>query len=178
MNRKVTKQSDHIGAMSGLGASSPRLRVFIANTPPIEPYASAKACSPVVMGELAHLVSQGSNHWRKLFNVLAKLQFELSQRQAGWSEQNHSSWQTLRDQELLQKPGQLQLWFGGLKPATQAIDLVCGKQFAQAQSLALEWQCAHFARSPDRRLLVSPYPDYRQLTNARIEQLAHRIAAL
>lgn len=164
-------------APSGLGAEAPRLRIFIANKPPIEPYASATACTPVVEGELAHLVSQCSNHWRKVFNVLAKLQFALAQRQAGWSQDKHSRWQSLRDSELLQKPGQLQLWFGAVHAPGDAIDLVCGKQFAGAQALPLQWLCAHFARSPDRRLLVSPYPDYRQLTNERIERLADMIVA-
>ena len=162
---------------AGLGAANAKLRIYIANRPAIAPYDQLDVVRPMVPGEIAALVAQTSNHWRKLFNVLAKLQFALGQRQTGWSEQSHASWQSLRDHELLQRPGQLQLLFSSPESDARGLQVVCGKHYAGTLGLALDWLDAHFARALHAPLIVSPYPDYRQLTNERIERLADLLVA-
>lgn len=163
---------------AGLGGPAAKLRIYIANRPPIEPYASLAELHPLQQGELDALVQQCSNHWRKLFNVLAKLQFALASRQSGWLHASHSDWRSVRDCELLQRPNQLQLLFTPPEIPGTPLQLVCGKTYAASLGIPLNWLDAHFAKSQAGNLWVSPYPDYRQLTNARIEQLADYLVGI
>ena len=105
--------------------------------------------------------SETGNHWRKIFNVMAKLVFELDT-------QGFQRWQGLRDQSLLQ--------------AESPFALECLNHYQQANSglndgYSLEWQNQYFATGQlhmagsVQSLIVCAYIDYRQLSNARIHSL-------
>ena len=154
-------------APSGLGEERSAVRFCVANRPPLADYRQLQGVRPLQAGEIAHIVAHTSNHWRKLFNVLAKVMFALPRRGAC------SRWQDYREQNLLQAGGAEQLLFSA--PCWQtgaAIHIVTGKTYAATLNLPpLTWLDESFAINRQFRVVVSPYPDYRQLSNARIEQL-------
>lgn len=172
-------------AIKGLGVSNATFRVSIANCPPQARYQSLTGIEPLAPGELQHIVANSSNHWRKLFNVYAKLVYALNLAQPGWIAGEFPCWQALRDQQLLQVPSQQALLLGGSPfsaplPSHEAaaqLTIIAGKTWAQQLGIAnkIEWLDAHFAIYPGRPWVVCPYFDYRQLSNARIDQLVEII---
>jgi hypothetical protein len=53
-----------------------------------------------------------------------------------------------------------------------AIHVIAGKTYAAQLDLPpLIWLDNYFAVNKEFRIIVAPYPDYRQLSNARIEYL-------
>lgn len=156
----------------GLGAANARIRFYIANRPPIDDYPALTHLKGLALGEVAHIVSNTSNHWRKAFNVLAKFLFEFY-RQQGRSDLP-ATWQAYRDLELLQPHSREVLLFSAPDfSADQATHIVLGKTYAGTLNLPpLTWLDAHFAVNIEQRLIVSPYPDYRQLSNERIGLLS------
>ncbi len=123
-------------------------------------------------GEIDHIVKNTSNHWRKAFNVYAKLLFD-------WHHEKNrkdlsASWQEYRDEKLFRAQSQEALLFSKpeLDSETQSIHIIAGKTYAATLNLPpLIWLDSHFAINKKHRLIVAPYPDYRQLSNARIAQL-------
>jgi hypothetical protein len=79
----------------GLGNIDAKLVFYIKNRPPLTTYESLNCVKAIVPSEIAHICQETGNHWRKIFNVYAKLLFELSSKQ-------FSSWQHLRDDFILQ----------------------------------------------------------------------------
>ncbi|MBB3167620.1 DUF6942 family protein [Simiduia aestuariiviva] len=161
-----------------LGGQAPALCVSIANCPPQTRYRALRERAPLAPGELADIVANSSNHWRKVFNVYAKLVYGLECRQPGWVVGDYGRWQAFRDGELLQAHSRQALLLGGAPVALQTPTVIAGKTWAQQLGMAgdLQWIDAHFAVYPGRPWVVCPYFDYRQLTNARIEQLIDIIA--
>ncbi|MDN3640690.1 hypothetical protein QWY82_17970 [Simiduia curdlanivorans] len=158
--------------VSSLGSVSPKLAIYIANRPPIAPYLNRQGCFPVVAGELAHIGFNTSNHWRKVFNVFAKFWFALCQSDSRFCARGASSWQAFRDDYLLQAGCDQALVFSRPHFSDPCIHIIAGKTWAQTLSVDnLTWLDAHFAVDPIRRIIVCPYLDYRQLSNARIDQL-------
>ncbi|UTA46965.1 hypothetical protein L1F30_12415 [Simiduia sp. 21SJ11W-1] len=157
----------------GLGTPDACMWVSIANCPPQARYQTMAQITPLAPGELQDITANSSNHWRKLFNVYAKLLYALNTAEPGWIGGDYPSWQTFRDGELLQAGGRQALLFGAPPVADTAVTLIAGKTWAQALGLGgkLQWLDAHFAVYPGKPWLVCPYFDYRQLTNARIDQL-------
>ena len=165
----------------GLGCADARLKVYIANRPPLPHYQALQGMQLMTTDEINNVVEQSGNHWRKIFNVYAKLLFLLQ------PDTRFERWQCLRDQALLRQPllsvGDEQLPAHALlftPPRLQAdastIHLVMGKGYASVLALpALEWLDGHFAWHQQSRLIVCPYFDYRQLSNARIVRLAELI---
>jgi len=151
----------------GLGDAEARLLVYAPHRPPLEPYLSLDRLQPLASDELAALVSATGNHWRKIFNLYAKLLHRLDPQEA--------SWQDCRDQRLLQAGCGCALLFS-VPPrlSTPAWHLVMGKAYAGSCGLdqlddlrtghGLHW-------SPSRRLILTPYFDYRALSNARLDDL-------
>ncbi|PUA26897.1 MAG: hypothetical protein B0W54_21025 [Cellvibrio sp. 79] len=127
-------------------------------------------------GELEYIVKHTSNHWRKIFNVYAKLLLD-------WHQVNNrknlpESWQKYRDQELFQSHSQEALIFSHfrLNQNTQAINIIAGKTYAANVDLPpLVWLDSYFAINKQHRLIVAPYPDYRQLSNERITYADERV---
>lgn len=156
----------------GLGSTNSNINFYIANRPPIDDYPVMNELRGLATGELAHIVKHTSNHWRKVFNVYAKLLFDWYQLQQRID--LPSSWQEYRVLELFQPHSQEALLFS--EPAlindANCIHIIAGKTYAANLALPpLIWLDAHFAVNKQHRVIVAPYPDYRQLSNVRIARL-------
>ncbi len=156
----------------GLGSQTSSINFYIANRPPIDDYPVMNELRGLATGELAHIVKHTSNHWRKAFNVYAKLLFDWYQLQ-GRKDLPHT-WQTYRDLELFQSHSEEALLFSVPQFAKDkpTIHIIAGKTYAAHLNLpALVWLDSYFAINKELRLIVAPYPDYRQLSNERIARL-------
>ncbi|MDO3381102.1 DUF6942 family protein [Gilvimarinus algae] len=155
---------------AGLGDPDYALAFCIANRPALDHYPALERIAPLAPGELQHIVANSSNHWRKLFSVYAKCLYAL-----GPASHWPSRWQDYRDKHLLQAGSGCALLF--TPPAGgERLHIVAGKTYAAALGLnQLEWLDAHFAIDVAHRQIVTPYLDYRQLSNERIERLAELI---
>lgn len=163
----------------GLGNPNATFRVFIENKPPIEPYQSLNICLPLKEGEINKIAEMTGNHWRKIFNVYAKLIFELTSA-------NYSSWQTFRDQALLQKESDQNLLFSRFtyedkkQTTSNKVNLIMGKTYASKLGIAekSQWLSPDFAIIQEQKVIICPYFDYRQLSNVKISQLCGLIQQL
>jgi len=155
----------------GFGAGASRVNFYIANRPPLDDYPLMSELRGLATGELGHIVANTSNHWRKVFDVYAKLLFDW------YGLQKRSdlppSWQALRDRELFQQDSQAALLFSAPQfHQDDSIHIIAGKTYAAHLRLPpLTWLDAYFAVNQEHRLIVAPYPDYRQLSNERIARL-------
>ncbi len=160
----------------GLGSQTSRINLYITNRPPIDDYPEMNELRGLTMGELAHIVKHTSNHWRKVFNVYAKLLFDWYQLQ----DRNDlpDTWQAYRDGELFQSHSREALLFSSplLDKGNPTIHIIAGKTYAVQLNLPqLIWLDSCFAINKELRLIVAPYPDYRQLSNERIARLIELI---
>lgn len=168
-------------------------QVYIANRPPMAPYDVQDDCQPMMTGEIVAIGQHTGNHWRKVFNVYAKLMFECLQRIYGTYPQRPdcqqhfavieslTSWQAYRDQCLLQAKSGTSLLFtpptirlDTHDTADNTIHIVMGKGYAQQLGFEyeppqlLDHHHGDFAVYEQRRLILCPYFDYRQLSNEKI----------
>lgn len=163
--------------LQGLGCADAPLRFYIANRPALDHYPALNHLQPLAPSEIAHIVANTSNHWRKAFNVCAKLVFD-------WHHQNgHSglpvSWQAYRDEWLFQNGKGATLLFSPPDFSANCWHIIFGKTYATSLALpGLIWHDSWFASLPGQSLIVSPYPDYRQLSNERIRRLLEFLPAL
>lgn len=156
----------------GLGTANCPIHFYIANRPDFADYPRLNALRPLVPGELQQIVANTSNHWRKLFNVYAKLLFD-------WYGLTKTDvvckiWQTYREHYLFQAQSAEALLFSppDFTAAHTPVHIIAGKTYAASLALPpLQWLDNYFAINRDFRLIVAPYPDYRQLSNARIARL-------
>lgn len=156
----------------GLGSPKSNINFYIANRPPIDGYPLMTENRGLAMGELAHIVKHTSNHWRKVFNVYAKLLFDWHQLQGRTD--LPASWQAYRDLELFQQHSHEALLFSSpqIDMDKTVIHIIAGKTYAAHLNLPpLIWLDSYFAINEEYRLIVAPYPDYRQLSNERIARL-------
>jgi len=163
----------------GLGSQTSTINFYIANRPPIDDYPVMDELRGLAVGELAHIVKQTSNHWRKAFNVYAKLLFDWHQLQG--RKNLPETWQAYRDLELFQSHSQEALLFSipVFEEKNETIHIIAGKTYASRLDLPpLIWLDAHFAINKEHRLIVAPYPDYRQLSNERIARLIELMKAI
>lgn len=156
----------------GFGAYDAPIKIYIANRPQLDDYPHAKELRGLAAGEIAHIAKNTSNHWRKVFNVYAKFLFDWYLLQG--RKDLPSTWQEYREQELFQVHSQEALLFS--RPSFNAdqktIHIIAGKTYAaDLKLLSLIWLDAYFAINKEHRLIVAPYPDYRQLSNGRIAHL-------
>ena len=155
----------------GLGDPNYRLAFCVANRPALDHYPALDHMAPLVTGELQHIVANTSNHWRKLFSVYAKFLYALGG-QPDWPER----WQDYRDHRLLHAGSEVALLFGEPDVTRNAVHIVAGKTYAAELGLkGLTWLDSYFAIDLEHRLLVSPYLDYRQLSNEKIAILVSLI---
>jgi hypothetical protein len=162
----------------GLGSHNSSINFYIANRPPIDDYPMMNELRSLAMGELAHIAQYTSNHWRKAFNVYAKLLFDWYQLQG--RKDLPDTWQTYRDIELFQSHSKEALLFSApqLDKNNKAIHIIAGKTYAAYLNLPpLVWLDSYFAINKELRLIVAPYPDYRQLSNERIARLIELMRA-
>lgn len=158
----------------GIGDSQASLKVYIANRPPLPEFELLKDLRPLSAGEIAAIVCATGNHWRKIFNLYAKLVFELG----GTSQ---PSWQGYRDNCLLQADsGQALLFSEPELGQGDTVHIVAGYSHAEALDLGdgLEAVGSGFRVDGERRLVISPYFDYRQLSNAKLAELVGLVKAL
>ena len=153
----------------GYGVRHFKLAVYLENAPVLEelkPEANLKA---LTAGDVSRIVTQTSNHWRKIFNLFAKLQF-------GLTKHNSVSWQDYRDQHLLQAHCDHALLFSPpvyTPKKHRPVSIISGKTYAA--KLRVLQTCEDvgdgFYRNKKTNLFVTPYFDYRQLSNAKLERL-------
>jgi len=163
----------------GFGAEKGNVHFYIANRPPIDDYPMLQELRGLASGELTHIVKHTSNHWRKAFNVYAKLLFDWHTLQS--RKDLPTSWQAYRDTELFQPHSQEALLFSPpqLELHSNCIHILAGKTYASHLHLpSLTWLDTYFAINKTARLIVAPYPDYRQLSNERIARLIELMASL
>lgn len=166
----------------GFGMQRPVLAVYIENRPPMSEYHALSGIQALLPGEIELINSHCGNGWRKVFNVYAKLLFALEPMRFAFSTQA-SSWQQYRDHYLLQKNSGTALLFSppDISERTETIHLIAGRTYAKKCLMAsldchFDWLSHDFAIDPHNRVLVSPYFDYRQLTNEKIDYLATLIS--
>ena len=169
------------------------IKVYLANRPPLAEYQAIDVIDHFLEGDIEKIVTETGNHWRKIFNVYAKLMHCLSNKvDSQWC--RYPTWQQYRDRELLQAGSGTELHFNRLGLEQEfsqlvnrddAIRLIMGKGFADqvlvdanAKGLILTWLDNDFAINPDIGLIVCPYFDYRQLSNIKIESLAELMLGL
>lgn len=159
----------------GIGDPGAWIRVHCPNRPPMPEYGRRTTLLPAAPGELDTLVAVTGNHWRKIVNLYAKLIHAL--------DPQYGRWQDDRDNRLLQAGSGTALLFSEPAPLDQALTLVMGKTYAQACGLTedripdLMPDPEGIRVSPSQRLILTPYFDYRQLSNARLAALATLIQA-
>lgn len=169
---------------AGFGCEQAYLKVYIDNRPPLDHYQNMAALVPIQIGEILEIGRLTGNHWRKIFNVYAKLCFELMP-------ENFNTWQNLRDQKLLQKGSDQALIFNQTgfnqyieQGSKEDIHIIMGRTFASSLiidnqfSKDLIWLNEEFAINKTFRFIVCPYFDYRQLSNLKISYLVKLITSL
>lgn len=155
----------------GLGSSDARISVFIGNRPDLAEFESLESITPLLENDIRRISDLTGNHWRKIFNVYAKLMFELQT-------SSFASWQHYRDERLLQPHSGANLLFSPpSKNHANNIRIITGKTYAEQLGvlnvcIPLE---AGFYMDTEQRLIVCPYFDYRQMSNLKIQYLANLI---
>lgn len=160
--------------MIGIGSSNALLHIYIENIPPLPAYQQLKYLKTMQKGEVKMIADETGNHWRKIFNVYAKLVYELNPK-------HFSSWQQLRDNYLLQAHSEEALLFSApTEIDTSKINIIMGKAYANKLGLleSAFWLNNFFAINENKNIIICPYFDYRQLSNIKIIQLVTLIKAL
>jgi len=161
--------------MIGIGDSNCKLAVYIENRPPLDAYLTLKVLMPAVEGELSKIAQETGNHWRKIINIYAKLAFALNPAV-------YLTWQSYRDSFLLTTESRQSLLFDDqiVTEDENCINIICGKTYAIKLLGAhnLNWLDKDFAIGPTKNIIVTPYFDYRQLSNLKLEKLVSLISKL
>ncbi|WP_250884174.1 hypothetical protein [Glaciecola sp. XM2] len=182
---RVTSSIQHALTPHALGDEHATFKVYIGNRPDYMFAHHAQPYCELRTGEIDACAKQCGNGWRKVFNVYAKLVYALAAPSLlsplGNSRHQPSSWQSYRDDSLLQANSKTALCF--VPPnleALNALHLVMGKGYANTLDLPndLAWLNHEFAISEQHSLIVCPYFDYRQLSNVKILFLVDLITRL
>lgn len=169
----------------GFGINKATIRIYIENRPPLIQYQNLSLVSPLKVDEINQIGQLTGNHWRKIFNVFAKLLFE-------YNTHDYNTWQVLRDKYLLQDHSKECLLFstisfGDIELKNKESDsdknivtLVMGKTYAKKLGIDEHcyWLSESFAVNTDKNLIICPYFDYRQLSNIKITQLVQLMKQL
>lgn len=156
----------------------------MANRPPLKEYQNIHQLSAMAKGDIHRIAQETGNHWRKIFNVYAKVVFSLAIKDADDAILQYKTWQCYRDEKLLQAGSSSQLHFASSLMAENlsrvddsCIRIVMGKAFAETllEGIELTWLDRDFAINKALGIIVCPYFDYRQLSNAKIETLIELI---
>lgn len=183
-NNTKNVQPKHIG----FGVSNAKIRIYIENIPPLPEYEELTSIHPLEVEDIHRIGQLTGNHWRKIFNVFAKILYE-------YNTLNFTSWQSLRDEYLLQKHSNECLifspvYFDEIKSnkensndehkESKTISIIMGKTYAKKLAIAEKcyWLSESFAINEGKNLIICPYFDYRQLSNIKITQLVQLIKQL
>lgn len=159
--------------MIGIGSENCTIALYIGKIPPLKEYLALGRMVPAYANDLSRIGLEAGNHWRKILNIYAKLGFSLNT-------QGYKTWQLYRDQFLLSKNSQQALLFNTelVNSFGGYISLVCGKAYSNQllkNQVSLTWLDDEFAVNVTNKVIVTPYFDYRQLSNIKIEQLVNLI---
>lgn len=144
-----------------LGSAKPRLSIYIPHLPE-----ALDACR--ASDSISTLLENNSNHWRKIVTLAAKVAAP------------DPDWRRFRDQQFLQ---QVALVFSSTLEPTPGWHWIGGREnqsrfgLNQPEVPALESTDDLFL-IPDRKLLLTPYPDYRQLSNQKVAKIRQGLHAL
>lgn len=169
----------------GFGCTNFNFAIYIANKPNMIEYQNLDTVVPVTQGEVYAIGQACGNGWRKVFNVYAKLLFSLSNTDFDYCKSS-ASWQKYRDDYLLQNNTKTALLFSPpiIKKHSDTMHIICGKTYAKELinsgklKAQLNWLDNEFAIDKENKLIVSPYLDYRQLSNIKITRLAQMLSEL
>jgi len=169
----------------GLGCRHFNIAVYIGNTPTMLEYQKLTQVISLTRGEITAIGQTCGNGWRKVFNVYAKLLFALPKEHFDFSLLG-GSWQQYRDNSLLQANSQTALLFSPpyLGADNNTLHIICGRTYAKEMinngllAAQLIWLDEEFAIDKQKKVIVCPYFDYRQLSNSKIERLATMLTAL
>lgn len=162
-----------VSNVAGFGNPNGAIHVYIQNRPQFF-VPGAEEGVVGVNGEIIQQINTScGNGWRKVFNVYAKWVFDLYQQlpahQTLLARQDCVTWQQYRERELLTYSGDTALLFSPL--ATQApVNIVMGRTYAKSLGLtdAAQWIQHDFGVIERQQIIITPYFDYRQLTNEKI----------
>ena len=158
----------------GLGDFSASTYFYIANRPPLGHYQQLDDMYALPEGEIYAIASATGNHWRKIFNVMAKLVYQQSAN-------GFASWQNLRDEKLLRQGSGQCLLFSPLDAdavnISSKLHIIIGKTYAEQMGWAerCHWLNSDFAINEKHKVIICPYFDYRQLSNIKITRLIRLI---
>ncbi|MDA7746928.1 hypothetical protein N8878_06305 [Psychromonas sp.] len=168
----------------GFGDSQFTLAVYIGNQPDMPDYRLLNRLIPMRSGEIELIGKTCGNGWRKVFNVYAKLLYALDDKHFDLVNRD-ITWQTYRDEHLLQKNSRTALIFSypnlsDFMPSilVNRFHIICGRTYAkklinEGHLLAqLHWFDEEFAVDLQQKVIVCPYFDYRQLSNEKINRLS------
>lgn len=173
--------------LSGYGTPHSLINFYIGNQPSFDGFVAPSTFRGMQAGEIAHIVANTSNHWRKAFNVYAKFMWEfICQAQPALlqacNQAGISTWQEYRDKKLFSDNSYESLLFSPLdrsSTAPSSVSILAGKTYGLTQvSQDLIEVNAQFWIHPYNRIIIAPYPDYRQLTNERITFLCSLVIPL
>lgn len=151
----------------GFGSKQPNWVLHIANRPELDCF-QHDIYRQLLTGEAADIINQTSNHWRKVFSIMAKISFALF-------ETDCATWQQYRDSKLLTNEGFEAISFEPYEPKSNGqLAIICGFTYAETQ-VQLETLIPHIEQpkiliAASKDYLVTPYFDWRQLNN---EMLVH-----
>lgn len=164
-------------SFTGVGQKNPKWVLHIANRPELESFQNLDFRT-FEIGEAAEIIKLTSNHWRKVFSIMAKISFAMF-------DTGCETWQQYRDTKLLTKEGFEAISFSPYATSLNLpFSIVCGFTYAQEQ-LELERLIPHEKQnkllfSQTENLCVTPYFDWRQLNNemldALVQVLRHRLS--
>ena len=142
-------------SIDSLGAAKPRLALYLPHRP------NGLAQLVEAPGS-QQLMATNSNHWRKIVTLLAKI-----------ASPHADDWRRFRDEDLFQ---QTALCFVPALCDAAYWHWIGGKDNLQRfenldQSARPLPECPSVCIDPDKRLLLTPYPDYRQLSNAVVSHI-------
>lgn len=161
----------------GLGDHSACLRVFIGNQPELPKRLAGSGLHPLADNDMADLVTANSNHWRKVFNIYAKLCFEI------FLDHTATTWQDYRERYLLRHGENHSLVFTPWSTSfstNDAVNIICGKTYAQNLGLLEKAQRLHdgFFNTVHHNTFIAPYFDYRALSNTKVRWLINYLQTL
>lgn len=143
-----------------LGSSCARLVLYLPHRPEgLEGFQHAPSAQAII--------AANSNHWRKIITLLAKVACPSA-----------SDWRRFRDEQLFAETA---LCFSPELRPEECWHWIAGQANLQRFT---GFECLPPALGDDpviavdasRKLLLSPYPDYRQLSNARVVRIREQLA--
>jgi hypothetical protein len=148
--------------MTTIGVSSPKTVLYIDNRPVVDEQDNAHK----EQVNVAQLILDNGNHWRKILTILAKLC-------------SVEDWRIYRDQQLLQSAEQI--CFTDEVNATAQLHFFAGKSCWQRFQMTPErlavmsssscGRVSYYQTSTGVWFFYTPYFDYRQFPNVLIDEL-------